>query len=784
MPTRLIAALCLGGAALCLLLSFGARSALFSQALIAEQLRQQATRAGVNLTVNDYRPAGFFGLRFQQVQLTARRGDYLIYADLEAVEVQPALKALFTEAALHPARIDLYGGQLLIKHHPAPASDRAPLAEKPAPERADTSAPPQETLAPPAILTVLHDVSISAAVAPLPAMARPLIVHRADFLVRPDAPGASKFKHAYGRMPDGTPFALKAPKPGRDPADKSARVYRVTPSQPTRLNRWFHAKLPVDISTQTLEFCPDCAPASLKLGGLSLHGPAGAQASARALTLLAEPHKIRATLPELAIHAPDNEQKDQLKFLYQLDNLDWSYDLAGHSAAVELDLIDAERGRANISASWSAERATLDTQAALQDFDTTALWPLLGIKRAIRGGVHTGKLRASYELGLDLVELSWRVESQNLELALPLVTSDPLEFKALGLNLNALLQPRARTFSVTQGSASFGQSDPVHFSGYALDARPGVVFDAALHADKLPPQALRDGLPDSLGKLARGTEFDGEFGFAITTAGHSAFPDGITLSVEFSGEVEVLGDSSYADVLSLAGDGPPSIDLPGTLVRTVDLNKWINYAELPPETPLVLAAAEDANFFSHDGFDWSGLRRAMAFNLREGALKRGGSTLSQQLSKNLFLDHQRTLARKLQEAYVTWRLEAELNKERIMELYINVAEWGPGVSGIRHAAQRYFEAPAEELSIAQTSLLAAILPGPSLFGSQVLNGYLPSSRLEKMEHILSNLRFMRVITPADYTQLYSRAQRGWVDDLKLTVCADDHTAPPNTPPCP
>ena len=122
--------------------------------------------------------------------------------------------------------------------------------------------------------------------------------------------------------------------------------------------------------------------------------------------------------------------------------------------------------------------------------------------------------------------------------------------------------------------------------------------------------------------------------------------------------------------------------------------------------------AEDDKFYQHEGFDFEAIQKAMEKDLKEGKFKAGGSTISQQLAKNLFLSPSKNPIRKLKEAILTWRLERALPKKRIMELYLNVVEWGEGIFGIEAAARNYYGKPAGALGPEESARLAAVLPNP------------------------------------------------------------------------
>lgn len=142
---------------------------------------------------------------------------------------------------------------------------------------------------------------------------------------------------------------------------------------------------------------------------------------------------------------------------------------------------------------------------------------------------------------------------------------------------------------------------------------------------------------------------------------------------------------------------------------------WTPLSRIAPELQRAVIAAEDASFFVHEGFDWEGIRDAALYNLEAGELKRGGSTITQQLAKNLYLSSERSLFRKAREALITRSLEHRLTKTRILELYLNVAEWGRGVYGAEAAARHHFGKSAFDLTADEAAWLAAILPSPQRY---------------------------------------------------------------------
>ncbi|MGA7749253.1 MAG: monofunctional biosynthetic peptidoglycan transglycosylase [Gallionella sp.] len=143
--------------------------------------------------------------------------------------------------------------------------------------------------------------------------------------------------------------------------------------------------------------------------------------------------------------------------------------------------------------------------------------------------------------------------------------------------------------------------------------------------------------------------------------------------------------------------------------------KWVPYEKISDNLKRALIAAEDENFVDHEGFDWEGIQQAYEKNLRKGKIVAGGSTISQQLAKNLFLSTKRTPWRKIEEAVITVMLEAVMDKQRIFEIYLNIIEWGNGVFGAEAAARHYYQTSAAELTADQAARLAAMVPNPRYY---------------------------------------------------------------------
>lgn len=141
-------------------------------------------------------------------------------------------------------------------------------------------------------------------------------------------------------------------------------------------------------------------------------------------------------------------------------------------------------------------------------------------------------------------------------------------------------------------------------------------------------------------------------------------------------------------------------------------HSWVPFRKMSPYLVKAVIISEDDKFWDHEGFDFEAMQIALQEDIRERKFKAGGSTISQQLAKNLYLSPSKNPVRKAKEAILTWRLEKALSKKRIMELYLNYAEWGDGIFGIGAAARHYYRKPPSGLSAREASRLASVLPSP------------------------------------------------------------------------
>jgi monofunctional biosynthetic peptidoglycan transglycosylase len=172
--------------------------------------------------------------------------------------------------------------------------------------------------------------------------------------------------------------------------------------------------------------------------------------------------------------------------------------------------------------------------------------------------------------------------------------------------------------------------------------------------------------------------------------------------------------------------------------------RWVPYARISPQLKRAVIVTEDAAFWQHGGIDYDQLRESMEVDWERGEFARGASTITQQVAKNLYLSPSKNPVRKVRELLITRRLEAELTKQRILEIYLNVIEWGDGIWGADAAARHYFHTSAADLTAPQAALLAGAIANPHL-----MNPAHPTSRLRRRQDMI--LRRMGAVTPPPVT---------------------------------
>lgn len=210
--------------------------------------------------------------------------------------------------------------------------------------------------------------------------------------------------------------------------------------------------------------------------------------------------------------------------------------------------------------------------------------------------------------------------------------------------------------------------------------------------------------------------------------------------------------------------------------------RWTPSGSIPSEMKWAVIVAEDSNFYKHEGVDVKAIKNAIKHDLEKKALARGASTITQQTAKNLYLSREKTVTRKLKELYLALRMEQELTKGRIVELYLNVVELGPMVYGIGHGSRYYFGKPPSAMTPRECAFLAAMLPGPRV----AYNPYKNLGKvLKRSDMILGLLRKKGVLSEGEYRQALAeipnvgRMQRKVDDSIQKPVVLENMSSANN-----
>jgi hypothetical protein len=287
--------------------------------------------------------------------------------------------------------------------------------------------------------------------------------------------------------------------------------------------------------------------------------------------------------------------------------------------------------------------------------------------------------------------------------------------------------------------------------GYQIGARTAR-YEARLQVPPVPCETALAALPEELIPALKGFRLAGTFKLDLRTRIDMTDLD----RTELQGEVGIRGCQvleAPPQASKIAGGFTHRVEVGGR-----ELSFWVGpdnpsfvpYTDISPAIFAALTTTEDGGFFHHRGFIPSGFRSALIRNLKQGAFSLGASTITMQMVKNALLGREKTLARKLQELFLTWYVESRITKERIMEVYLNVIEFGPFLYGIGPAARRYFGKPASTLTALEAAFFASILPSPKRRYVQYCKGALTPDWDKYVRRILAKMHERGRITDEEY----------------------------------
>ena len=179
---------------------------------------------------------------------------------------------------------------------------------------------------------------------------------------------------------------------------------------------------------------------------------------------------------------------------------------------------------------------------------------------------------------------------------------------------------------------------------------------------------------------------------------------------------------------------------------------WVPFSKISPYLVKAVLIAEDDKFWKHEGFDYEAIQKALEKDLKAKKFNFGGSTITQQLAKNLYLSPEKSLIRKISEAFITWRMEKVLSKKRILELYLNVAEWGEGIFGVEAASRHYYGKSSSQLTPEEAARLASVLPNPRKYNPVGDQRYVTNR-----SNLIYSIMIQRGIVIPEYKEIYKEA---------------------------
>jgi hypothetical protein len=406
-------------------------------------------------------------------------------------------------------------------------------------------------------------------------------------------------------------------------------------------------------------------------------------------------------------------------------------------------------------------------RAQSDGFDISALARLLPADAPIR--VVSGRLRGRAEALRYGRDGAWTFSGaffvDALRVFAPLLFGDTVRELSVGADGSWVVDPNARLVRLQAGTVRVGEAT-VELNADAVRSAAGVQrAEANVRVPRQPAMALLAAVPEESLSALGGLRLAGQAAAAALLRADRANPTGARVRVAgWSDGVVVDAWPTAIPESMLRGDTMPVRDRDGEVIATIGplLPGWTPLTSISPQLVRAVLASEDDGFYRHPGIDWRGIERALFRNLEAGRLVQGGSTISQQVVKMLFLSRERTLARKAEEAVLTWLAERTMGKTRILEAYFNLAEWGPGIRGIGQAATAYFARTPATLTLRESVFLASILPNPAVFGQQYADGEIVESRRVKMRNILTNMQRSGVISLAEFDAAVGLTDRGEV----------------------
>ena len=427
-----------------------------------------------------------------------------------------------------------------------------------------------------------------------------------------------------------------------------------------------------------------------------------------------------------------------------------------------------DRGTLALDFSRSRYDRSTTITASAESYDLTELIPLIPFQDFIRldAGRMTGDIAVVLSDDTEQLWIDTEVALEDGRLSAPLVAARPLVGLDVTANTQLTMDITRSVLRMEESTVLFGEV-PITVAADLDWSEPGGRLLSWATADDVSARALHEALPRGLAPSLEEAEFAGRLSAAVQLDLSLYHPETSVVALDLdldAVEVQRFGPHARVDQLS----GPFAIqgghDRSDPHMFGPLTEGWVPLSDVGTHLTAALSCAEDGRFWEHRGFDEAAIMSSLEENLRQGRIVRGGSTISQQVARSLFLRQERTLGRKFEEAVLTWQLEERVTKERIMELYVNAVHWGPGIYGIGQAAATYFDAAPSELTLLESVFLASILSNPNVYGVEYARGVLVPSRREKVCNILLNMHHDGEIRRSGYEEACQAAMAGEISD--------------------
>ena len=428
---------------------------------------------------------------------------------------------------------------------------------------------------------------------------------------------------------------------------------------------------------------------------------------------------------------------------------------AGQGVSVELRRGDPDGASPSLHISGRTAGDVAELQVEARD------WPLraLGVVAEPRG-VGLDEARADLHiaafLDMERLRVAFQADSQlrALEVHHPAVDRTP--WRDVGMEIHVTGQATTAAGRIDIESAevqAFGAHLNVKGWAELLGTPRGELTISTPHAAPLACASLLASQAQPVRETLAGLALGGKLGLAVAFSCDAAAWETLTLDVRVDPRCTVKTEPQV-----LAGLTPALLReiATGPLAPSLPLGKYhpdfASLAEMPKHLPAAFVTSEDSRFFTHNGFDIEMIRHALVQDLETRTFGRGASTITQQLAKNLFLTPHRTLARKLEETVLAWRLHNLLGKERILELYLNVIDLGPGIRGVRQAARVYFGKELQQLRPIESAYLAALTPNPHVLARRFRDGHVDDGWLQRLHDLLAMMRRSGRLTAEEFAE--------------------------------